>query len=113
LLPDFFTKIGVAFHGYSLKQADFEKALLQKVEEEASGVARARTRKEVIGELADVLDVIDEVRRVKKISAQELRVARQANKKEKGGFAKRFFLVWTEEHGYKTNERRGARHQAG
>lgn len=82
----------------------FERALLKKIGEEASGVLAARTRRELISELADVIDVIEELQRLKRISAHELKTAQRANQQRKGGFKKRLFLTWSSDDGYISNE---------
>jgi predicted house-cleaning noncanonical NTP pyrophosphatase (MazG superfamily) len=85
---------------------EFEKELIRKVAEEAGGMMAAKSRNELIEELADTMAVIDEVKRLKKISQSELRRAMAANFKKKGGFKKRLFLLWSSDTGYRTNERK-------
>ena len=96
---------GVKFLAKTLSQKAFEKALIPKVAEEASGVVNAKNRTELIQELTDLLVVIDEVKRVKKISPAELKKTRRENMAKKGGFSKKLWLVWSEDTGYKTNEK--------
>lgn len=98
---------GVAFQAEKLDRASYEKALLAKLEEEAGGVVSAESNEELMQELADVLTVIEEIKRFKKIRPSELRAAWKENMKKKGGFAKRLWLVWSQDTGYKTNEKRG------
>lgn len=99
-------RLGKQFETKTLNRRAFERALIAKIEEEAGGVVRARTRRELLDELADVLAVIDEIKKLKKISPVELRHARRVNIRKKGGFAKRLWLVWSQDDGYKTNEQR-------
>jgi predicted house-cleaning noncanonical NTP pyrophosphatase (MazG superfamily) len=99
--------LGVAFETKKLDKKAYEKALLAKLEEEASGVVKAKTKKELMDELADTLAVIEEIKRLKKIDGATLHSVQNANMEKKGGFAKRLWLVWSEDNGYKTNERRG------
>jgi predicted house-cleaning noncanonical NTP pyrophosphatase (MazG superfamily) len=87
-----------------LPKKAFEKALLKKVGEEASGILAARTRRELILEFADVVDVLEEIKKIKKISAREVTAARRTNFKRKGGFKKRLFLTWSSDDGYTSNE---------
>ena len=87
-----------------LTKKSFEQALLKKVGEEALGMLAARTRRELISELADVTDVLEEIKRLKKISAREVAASQRANFKRKGGFKKRLFLAWSSDDGYKSNE---------
>jgi predicted house-cleaning noncanonical NTP pyrophosphatase (MazG superfamily) len=51
---------------------EFEKELIKKVAEEARGMQAAKTREELITELADVVAVIDEVRRFKRITIAKI-----------------------------------------
>jgi predicted house-cleaning noncanonical NTP pyrophosphatase (MazG superfamily) len=100
-------KFGVAFEIEKLNKKQYEKALFAKLEEEAGGVLNAKTKKELMYELADILVVIDEIKKFKKIKTAELRGFQKANIQKKGGFSKRLWLVWSEDNGYKTNEKRG------
>ena len=89
-----------------LNSKEFEKRLIQKVEEEASGLISAESKQELTDELADVIEVVEEIKRIKKISGKQITVARQKNMKRKGGFKKRIFLNWASDTGYRTNEKR-------
>lgn len=106
-VADRMRKLGKAFETKKLSKGAFERALVAKVEEEAGGVANARTRKELVDELTDLFVVIDEIKKVKKIKPIEFQVARKINMKAKGGFEKRLWLVWSQNDGYTTNERKG------
>lgn len=100
-------KLGIAFEVKKLNKQEFEKALIVKIEEEAGGIIEAETREKFIEELTDLLSVIDEVKKVKRIKPVELQSVQRMNMKKKGGFSRRLWLVWSEDDGYKTNEKRG------
>ena len=100
---------GAAYEVRTLGQQEFRKELLRKAEEEASGVAVSVKRGDIIAELADLIDVTDEIRRVFKISESEMRAAQKHNAQKKGGFAKKIFLEWSADTGYKTNEKKSKR----
>ena len=106
-VADKMSRNGVRFLTKKLSQKAFEKALILKVAEEASGVVNAKNRQELVQELADLLVVIDEVKRVKKISPLELKKTYGENMAKKGGFSKKLWLIWSEDSGYKTNEKTG------
>lgn len=89
-----------------LSSKDFKKELLKKVEEEACGIKSSRNKKEIVSEVGDTLDVIDMIKKVFKISNTEIVSSRKKEFNKKGGFEKRLFLVWSEDTGYKTNERK-------
>jgi len=105
-IPEKMTRVGAAFEIRHLGKKEFEKELLKKVGEEASGLPKAKKKEEIIEELADVLDVVEEVRRHWKIKPSCLRTKQKENFVKKGGFKKKIFLVWSEDNGYRTNERK-------
>jgi predicted house-cleaning noncanonical NTP pyrophosphatase (MazG superfamily) len=105
-IPGKMQRLGVVFSSKVLDKRTFFRELLKKVGEEASGLLNAKSRKELIEELADTLDVIDEIKRIKKIPNKDVKVQQKKNKRNKGGFSKRIFLNWSGDNGYETNERR-------
>ncbi len=103
-------KKGVIFETKKLSKIQFEKALLAKVVEEAGGIQNAKTRKELMHEICDVLAVIESIIKQKKINFfKELRAVWKENIKQKGRFNDRLWLVWSEDNGYRTNEKKGKR----
>ncbi len=101
-------KKGIAFETQRLNKNEFEKALLAKVVEEAGGIQNAKTRKELMNEICDVLAVIEAILKHKRIDFfKELRKVWKENIKLKGRFKNRFWLVWSEEDGYISNETKG------
>lgn len=108
-IPEIIAKSGAEYSVRTLRAREFDVELLKKLSEEADEVKSAKTRKEIISELGDVLDVIDEIRRRKKISDTEIATARKASLDRKGGFTKRLFLEWSADTGYvkKNNHRKG------
>lgn len=105
-IPEKIEKAGEAYEIKKLRRKEFEIELLKKVEEEASALPKCRTKKEIIAELADIMDVIDETKKLKNISDNDIKKAQTENAKNKGGFNKKIFLFWSEDKGYKTNEKR-------
>lgn len=97
--------LGIAFEVKKLNNKDFIKSLADKISEEALGVSRSKNKKELLQELADLEIVLDEFKKVMKINTFELRLAKKENLKNKGGFLKKLWLVWSEDNGYKSNER--------
>jgi len=112
-VPSNMKKKGVQFRVTTLTTEKTKRELLRKVGEEASALPVVRDRSELISELGDVLDVIDEIVRVNKISHSDLQSARGLAMKKKGGFRKRYYLHWSADNGYRTNERIGKSRKAG
>ena len=86
-IPEKMTRVGAAFEVRELGKREFEKELLKKVGEEASGLLSARNKSELVEELADVLDVIEEIMGLKKIKSSEIQ-KRMPTKK--GDFEKEY-----------------------
>jgi len=105
-IPDRITQAGAKYSVKRLGRKKFEKELIKKVEEEASGMQSSKNKKELIGEIADVIEVINEIKKIKKIRESEINAARRKNMQRKGGFNKKLFLFWSSDDGYKTNEKR-------
>lgn len=105
-IPEVIKAAGSECEVRTLDDAEFERELLRKVEEEASGVATAVTKEEITREIADVLDVIREVKLLKGITDAEIRLEEEKAYEKKGGFEKRLFLEWSSDDGYVTNEKK-------
>ena len=104
-IPEVIKKANGVAEFKKLSGKKFEIELLKKVGEESTGLLNTKSKKELISELADVIAVIDEIKKFKKIKDSELKIAMKANMEKKGGFKKKLFLVWSEDTGYRTNER--------
>lgn len=104
-IPERIKKSGGESKIQRLNVKEYEKELIKKVGEEASGLLSAKTKEELISELADVIDVIDEIKKFKRITAEQIKNAQEEAFKKKGGFRKRLFLYWASDTGYRTNER--------
>lgn len=83
---------------------EFEQELLKKINEEASGLSRVRSREEFLDELSDLTVVIEEIKKLQNITKEEVEIALQKNLGKKGGFEKRLFLNWSSDTNYKSNE---------
>lgn len=96
---------GVAYEVRNIEDdQEFEQELLKKVAEEAIGLSHARSRDEFLSEYADLMAVLDALTSLQEISEAEIQVAIKENTKKKGGFKKRFYLHWSEDSDYKSNE---------
>lgn len=85
-------------------ESEFEQELLKKVKEEASALAMVRTKAEFLDELADLMEVLDALKELLAVSPEEVRATRVENQQKKGGFKKRYFLHWSSDSDYKSNE---------
>lgn len=96
-IPDIITERGERVMTERLNGEAFERALRQKLVEEAYEVLDAPDLESVIAELADVKDVVDTLIEHLKTAESDTDVAEQRSEKQKrlGGFAKRVVLVET------------------
>jgi len=103
-IPDKIKNKGSALEIRELSDEEFEKELIKKVEEEASGLQKAESREDFISEIADVMDILEAIKRLKNISDEEIKKAQQESLEKKGGFDKKTFLVWSQKDDYQSNE---------
>lgn len=67
-------------------------ALLAKLQEETFEVVHAKTRKDRLAELADVLEVLSEIAKVEGSVLGQVGAVRWAKRDRKGGFERGYFL---------------------
>lgn len=83
---------------------EFIQELLKKVMEESDALAHSRTRAEFLSEYADLMVVLDALTATLEISEADLKVALSLNVEKKGLYKLRYFLNWSEDSGYQSNE---------
>ena len=88
---------GEAIKEYALTDdADYIKALNNKLIEETHEVIEATNKAEIAEELADVLEVMHALAKVHGITMDVVEVERVKKYEAKGGFYNRLFAVWME-----------------
>ena len=81
-----------------LEQAEFLKALLEKLVEEAREAAEAGADKqELIKEIGDVYEVIDAIIENRGLNKAEIMKLKNKRRVERGGFSKKIFLESVDE----------------
>lgn len=90
-------KHGSRLHVRSLTDTEFDEQLRIKLAEETQEVVVARSRDELVAELADVYEVIDTLARLHAITKEEIINSQTKKRNERGGFEGRKF-VETAEH---------------
>ncbi|MFZ4829100.1 MAG: nucleotide pyrophosphohydrolase [Phototrophicaceae bacterium] len=78
-----------------MNETEYLQALLQKLVEEAQEVAEAPTNKRAT-ELADLYEVLDAILASQDLQEAEIRDLQTQRRLERGGFAQRIKLLWTE-----------------
>jgi predicted house-cleaning noncanonical NTP pyrophosphatase (MazG superfamily) len=95
-IPDLIRKEGRDCEVITMSKGEFRQALLQKLTEEAQEAASSANLKELITELADLYEVMDTVMEEYEIDKESILVKQELRRKERGGFSKRYRLVWTQ-----------------
>jgi predicted house-cleaning noncanonical NTP pyrophosphatase (MazG superfamily) len=83
---------------------EFQQELFKKIKEEAASLSMARTKEEFLGEYADLMMVLETIIHQLEIKPEELKAVREENKLKKGGYKHQYFLIWSEDVGYQSNE---------
>lgn len=83
---------------------EYEQELLKKIAEEASGLSRSNSRDDFLAEYTDLKVVLDELLALQGFSSIDVQNALKDSIEKKGGFNDRYFLHWSDDSGYKSNE---------
>lgn len=83
---------------------EFQQELFKKIKEEAASLSMARTKEEFLTEYADLMVVFETIVKQLDITTDELIQARKDNLLKKGGFKHQYFLVWSEDVDYQSDE---------
>ena len=94
-IPEIIEQEGKHYYVETMTPVEYEKALLEKLVEEAKE-ARWADEAHIKTELADILEVIDALLELKCLSRQALRREQRLRRSKRGGFEKRLKLLWTE-----------------
>ncbi len=104
-VPDIIRKKGKECEVRELTDEEFDIELLKKVEEEASALPETTSRQELIDELADIVTVLEYIKSRRGITELEIADALERHVHKRGRFEKKYFLVWSSDSAYVTNEK--------
>lgn len=77
-----------------LDDEEYKKELSKKLIEEANEVVNAKTKEELVQELADLYEVIDTIAKINNIKINTIREQQRKNNKKNGKFNKRIYLEY-------------------
>lgn len=83
---------------------EFQQELLKKVREEAASLSMVRTREEFLEEYCDLQMVLATLMEQLEIPVEEIETARSENALKKGAYKHSYFLEWSEDVNYRSNE---------
>ncbi len=80
-----------------LQDEEYQKALNEKLLEEANEVVNSETKEELTEEIADLMEVMETIIKNRNISLEEIKKVKEEKKAKRGGFDDKVFLISTEE----------------
>jgi predicted house-cleaning noncanonical NTP pyrophosphatase (MazG superfamily) len=83
---------------------ELQQELFKKITEEASSLSMARDKKEFLEEYSDLMVVLETLINQLEISKDDVVAARKENLVRKGGYKHGYYLHWSADVNYKSNE---------
>ena len=96
-IPNILHQKGIKYEIETLSEKEYRQALRQKLMEEAQEAAEA-SPVDLAVEIADLLEVIDALMEAYGIREEQVFLAQDEKRAEKGDFQEKTELVWTEEN---------------
>jgi predicted house-cleaning noncanonical NTP pyrophosphatase (MazG superfamily) len=96
-IPEIIKKDGNTADIIILSEESFNQAIKQKLIEEATEVANAETRDDILGELADLQEVMDTIKQMYNINTLEVNTTQAVKALQRGKFEKKLFLKSVDE----------------
>jgi predicted house-cleaning noncanonical NTP pyrophosphatase (MazG superfamily) len=83
---------------------ELQQELFKKIIEEASSLAMVRDKKEFLEEYSDLMTVLETLIQQLDITREEVIAVRKENLIRKGAYKHGYYLLWSADVGYKSNE---------
>ena len=83
---------------------ELQQELFKKIMEEASSISKVRDKKEFLEEYSDLMVVLETLIQQLEISREDVIAARKDNLMTKGAYKHGYYLHWSADVGYKSNE---------
>ena len=83
---------------------ELQQELFKKVQEEAASLSMCRDKESFLEEYSDLMVVLDTLIRQLEIPKEELIAARKENLLKKGGYKHGYYLRWSSDVEYRSNE---------
>ncbi len=97
-IPDIIHRSGARCATATMAEDEYRQALREKLVEEAREAAGA-DRQALVTELADLYEVLDAILASHGVSREAVLAEQRRRRAERGGFARRLRLLWTEAAG--------------
>lgn len=83
---------------------ELQQELFKKVQEEAASLSMSRTKEEFLEEYSDLMVVLETLIKQLEIPREDLIAARKDNLLKKGGYKHGYYLHWSADVNYRSNE---------
>lgn len=93
-IPQVIEASGDKYEVRIMGKREFEKELRKKLVEEAKELIEVK-KKDLLNEMADVLELLKSIAEFYKIDFELVEEKQVKKRKERGGFKKRLFLIWS------------------
>ena len=93
-IPQVIEASGDKYEVRVMRKREFERELKKKLVEEAKELIEVK-RKDLLNEMADVLELLKSIAEHYKIDFKLVEEKQVKKRKERGGFKKRLFLIWS------------------
>lgn len=97
-MPHWMEFRGAVVHVKPLTDAEYDEQLRIKLLEEADEVVLAKSKAELMEEMADVYEVLDAFCAFHNFSKEEVAAVQEKKREERGGFFNRIFVTVTDHH---------------
>jgi predicted house-cleaning noncanonical NTP pyrophosphatase (MazG superfamily) len=95
-IPDIILSSGIQCKIAILSDSEYRQALKEKLLEEVREIHDAKSREELLLEIADLYEVLDNFLVANNIGQEEVLKKQKQRQEERGGFHKQICLLWTE-----------------
>lgn len=92
-IPEIIEEAGKTHKTKTLDSESFQKALKQKLIEEAEELTEAKTQPEIIDELADIEELLHYIYEAHNVDIETVKQRRKEKAESNGAFDKKLFLV--------------------
>ncbi len=104
-IPKIITDKGFECEVRVVDHDEYKREIVRKIYEEASGVTNHGGREDMIGEIADLLITLEALKSEYEITNEDINTAMTKSLEDKGGYSERFYLSWSSDTQYSSNEK--------
>ena len=104
-IPSIIKSKGFDCHVRVVDHDEYKREIVRKVFEEASGVSNHADHQHMVAEIADLIITLEAVKKEFGVTNEEVEAAVAKSLSEKGAYDERYYLSWSSDTEYSSNER--------